>query len=354
MSASRSLLAASATTHQAPWSLCSPSAGVVDFSSSATMPPERRRTRPSGDQSVEGLQMDQGGRRRAEEPGHLGPARAAAAFEHRPVMLREVLEVLREVPPGLVVDATVGGGGHAAALLAARPDLSVVGLDQDPDALAAARATLAPFGPRVRLLQARFDDRSALEDAVGTEEVVAWCFDLGVSSPQLDRAERGFSYRLAGPLDMRMDPGRPGPTAAELVNEWPPERLAAIFAESGETRLAGRLARAVVAARPLHSTAELAAVVERAVPAGARRRGHPARRVFQALRMAVNDELGALGRALPAALARLAPGGRCVVLSYHSGEDRLVKAVFQEAATGGCRCPSGLPCVCGAVPLVRL
>jgi len=294
---------------------------------------------------------DAGGPPDREPPGE--------PFRHAPVMLEEVRALLAEVPAGevpagVVLDATVGGGGHAAALLTARPDLVVLGVDRDPEALAAAAATLAPFGDRARLLQARFDDLDALQRALRPgERLVGACFDLGVSSPQLDRPERGFSYRLDGPLDMRMDPGS-GPSAADLVNGWSQSALAAIFAQSGEGRLANRLAAAIVAARPLRSTGELAAVVERAVPPAARRRGHPARRVFQALRMAVNDELGALGRALPAVLGLLAPGGRCVVLSYHSGEDRLVKAVFTDAARGGCRCPVGLPCVCGAVPTVRL
>jgi 16S rRNA (cytosine1402-N4)-methyltransferase len=177
--------------------------------------------------------------------------------------------------------------------------------------------------------------------------------DLGVSSHQLDVAARGFSYRQAGPLDMRMDRSS-GRTAAELVNSEDEEALAALFAAHGEERFARRIARAVVAARPVERTEQLAALVEAAIPAAARRRGHPARRVFQALRVAVNEELEVLEAALDLALDRLAAGGRIVVLAYHSGEDRLVKAKLGEAATGGCTCPPGLPCVCGAEPTVRL
>jgi 16S rRNA (cytosine1402-N4)-methyltransferase len=172
--------------------------------------------------------------------------------------------------------------------------------------------------------------------------------DLGVSSPQLDWSERGFSFREDGPLDMRMDPTT-GPTAADVVNTLPVDDLAALFRENGEGRLSGRIARAVVKARPLTSTRQLAEVVASAVPAPARRKGHPARRVFQALRIQVNDELGQLEAVLPAALSHLEVGGVCAVISYHSGEDRLTKRVFADAASGGCVCPPGLPCVCGAV-----
>jgi 16S rRNA (cytosine1402-N4)-methyltransferase len=177
--------------------------------------------------------------------------------------------------------------------------------------------------------------------------------DLGVSSPQIDRAERGFSLRRSGPLDMRMDAGS-GATAADLVNGASEQELAALFAANGEARLSRRLARAVIAARPVTSTTELADVIDAAVPAAVRRRGHPATRVFQALRIAVNDELGQLASVLPISLDLLVPGGRCVVIAYHSGEDRLVKAAFNEAVTGGCTCPPGLPCVCGARPEHRL
>jgi 16S rRNA (cytosine1402-N4)-methyltransferase len=266
------------------------------------------------------------------------------SFEHIPVLRDEVVSVFAPVPAGVLVDATVGGGGHSAALLAARADVRVVGLDRDEIALAAAAERLAPFGDRVTLVHAPF---SSLDETT-TGPLSGVLFDLGVSSPQLDHSERGFSYRADAPIDMRMDQSI-GQTAAQMVNELPEGALAALFRENGEGRLAGRIAHAVVSARPLTSTVQLADVVAAAVPAAVRRKGHPAKRVFQALRIAVNDELGQLAIALPVALERLEVGGRCAVISYHSGEDRLTKQIFARASTGGCTCPPGLPCVCGAV-----
>ncbi len=284
-------------------------------------------------------------------------------FAHRPVMADEVVEAFAPVPPGLVVDATVGAGGHARLILDAHPHLGVVGIDQDGDALAAAAGELAPFGHRVRLVRARFDHLAEVLNEEGLGEVRSRdeapgasgvLFDLGVSSPQLDRPERGFSYREDGPLDMRMDT-RGGLTAADVVNGYPQSELARILARNADERFASRIAAAIVAARPISGTAELADVVRGAIPAPARRRGgHPAKRTFQAVRMEVNEELPSLERALAVAIDALAPKGRCVVISYHSGEDRLVKDVFSQAATGGCTCPPGLPCACGAVPTVRL
>ncbi len=217
-----------------------------------------------------------------------------------------------------------------------------------PSALEAARARLSGFGDRVTLVAAPFSSLESVVSRPGFGSLSGVLLDLGVSSPQLDRSERGFSFRVDGPLDMRMDPTT-GPTAADLVNTLPVETLTALFRENGEGRLSGRIARAVVGARPLTSTRQLAEVVASAVPAPARRKGHPARRVFQALRILVNDELGQLAAALPAALSHLTVGGVCAVISYHSGEDRLTKQIFAEAASGGCVCPPGLPCVCGAV-----
>ena len=276
-------------------------------------------------------------------------------FAHDPVMVEEVVALLAPVPPGVLIDGTLGGGGHAAAALAAHPQLDLLGLDRDPAALAAATDRLAPFGDRVTLRHARFSEMTAVAAEVLGERapVAAVLLDLGVSSPQLDRAERGFSYRLDGPLDMRMDPGE-GLGALELVNEASVDELARLFAANGEGRLARRIARAVTAARPITTTVALADVVSAAVPAAARRRGHPARRVFQALRIAVNDEIGELASALPAVVELPVVGGRSIVIAYHSGEDRLVKAAFAEAATGGCTCPPGLPCGCGARPVHHL
>jgi 16S rRNA (cytosine1402-N4)-methyltransferase len=274
-------------------------------------------------------------------------------FEHRPVMVDEVVDLLRPVPAGLMVDATVGAGGHSAAVLSVRPELSVLGIDRDEEALAAAAATLAPFGSRVTLRQIRFDALAATMEELGVDQLAGGLFDLGVSSPQFDRAERGFSYRFEGPLDMRMD-RRQARSASDIVNGDDEQTLAGVLREYGDERYARRIAAAIVAARPLRTTTELALVVRDAIPAPARRRGgHPAKRTFQALRIAVNDELDALPAALDQVIDRLLPGGRCVAISYHSGEDRIVKQRFREAATGGCACPPGLPCTCGAVPLVR-
>lgn len=278
----------------------------------------------------------------------------ASGFRHAPVMVAEVVGLFAPVPDGWVVDATVGGGGHAAALLTTHSQLRLLGLDQDPEALAAATERLRVHGSRVRLVRARFDALAGVVDAEGTTPVVGVLFDLGVSSPQFDRAERGFSYRHEGPLDMRMDPDA-AITAEDIVNQWSAEDLATLLRHNSDERHARRIAAAIVAQRPLHTTTELAEVVRTAIPAAARRRGgHPAKRTFQALRIAVNAELDVLGRSIDEAIDVLAPGGRVAVLSYHSGEDRIVKDRLREAATGGCHCPSGLPCGCGARPVVRV
>jgi 16S rRNA (cytosine1402-N4)-methyltransferase len=275
-------------------------------------------------------------------------------FEHRPVMVDEVVELFRPVPPGLIVDATVGGGGHARALLDALPRHRLLGLDRDEEALAAANVTLSGFEDRVTLRRARFDRLKAMVQEAGDDSVVAVLFDLGVSSPQVDRAERGFSYSQDAPLDMRMD-RRESLTAADVVNTYSVERLTSVLYDYGDERFAQRIAKAIVAARPLTSTTELVDVIRSAIPAPARRRGgHPAKRTFQALRIEVNGELDVLGPAIDQAIDVLVPGGRCAVLAYHSGEDRIVKDRFRQAETGGCVCPPGLPCVCGAKPVVRL
>lgn len=269
-------------------------------------------------------------------------------------MVDLVVELFAPVPPGVVVDATVGGGGHAEALLDAHPHLTLVGLDRDPAALAAASGRLARFGDRVTLHRTRFDRLATVLDALGTTATSGTLFDLGVSSPQLDRAERGFSFHADGPLDMRMDPDAPV-TAAQIVNEAPERELVRTLRSFGDERYAVPIARAIVAARPLHTTGELAEVVRDAIPAPARRRGgHPARRTFQAIRIAVNDELAMLPGALDDALDLLAPGGRCVALAYHSGEDRIVKDRFRHAATGGWTGPSHLPTPPDVRPTVRL
>lgn len=277
------------------------------------------------------------------------------AFVHRSVMLAEILEVFVGAGSGTFLDATLGGAGHAAALLGTYPAWRLLGLDQDPHALAAARARLDELGlgGRATLRRARFDSVSAVAAEEGIGSLAGALFDLGVSSPQFDVPSRGFSYRHDAPLDMRMDPDAPL-DAREVVNSWSEERLAALLRDNADERHAGRIARAIVAARPIDGTARLAEVVVSAIPAAARRHGgHPAKRTFQAIRIAVNAELEVLPTALRDTIALLAPGARLAVLSYHSGEDRIVKAVMRAAETGECRCPPALPCACGAVRTVR-
>jgi 16S rRNA (cytosine1402-N4)-methyltransferase len=268
-------------------------------------------------------------------------------------MLEEVVDLFAAVPEGVLLDATVGAGGHARALLEASPDRQLIGFDRDSEAVAAATEALASFGTRAAVVKCRFDHLDEVLAELGAPPLSGVLFDLGVSSPQLDRPERGFSYRFSAPLDMRMDRTE-GMTATELLNARTEEQLAQLFWLHGETRFARRIAAAIVAARPVTTTLALAELVSSAVPAAARRRGHPAKRVFQALRAAVNSELETLPVAVDAAIGQLAPGGRIVVISYHSGEDRAVKGRLTDAATGGCTCPPGFPCVCGAVPRVRL
>jgi 16S rRNA (cytosine1402-N4)-methyltransferase len=284
------------------------------------------------------------------------PAAAAEPpFVHRPVMRDEIVAVFATVPPGVVFDATLGGGGHAEALLDDRPDVTVVGVDRDPEAIAVASDRLARFGGRFTGVHARFDDLERVLHTLPTpvDRISGALFDLGVSSPQFDRGRRGFSYRLDGPLDMRMDPTQPF-SADDVVNSYPVDDLTRVIRRYGDERFAARIARAIVAARPIAGTAELADIVRTAIPAATRRRGgHPARRTFQAIRVEVNGELELLPAALDAAIETTVPGGRIAVLSYHSGEDRIVKDRFRRA-TGVCDCPPDLPCVCGARQRMRL
>ena len=266
---------------------------------------------------------------------------------HIPVMVEAVAELMKTITDGVVVDATYGGGGHTERLLEDLPSSVVIlGLDRDPDAINRAR-TGAAESERLRLLQANFGDLEEKLNEAGIGRISGALFDLGVSSHQLDEAERGFSFRRTGPLDMRMGPDAAS-SAEEAVNEWPQDQLGSVIARYGEERFAKRIARAIVARRPISDTTELAEIVRQAIPAATRRRGgHPARRTFQALRIAVNDELTALERGLDTAVDRLDVGGRCVVISYHSLEDRIVKQRF-VAGAAGCICPPDLPvCGCG-------
>lgn len=279
---------------------------------------------------------------------------AEPGFHHLPVMVQEIGDLFGSVPAGVVLDATLGGGGHAEHLLQRWPHLSVLGIDRDQQALDAAARRLAPFGERVKVYRTRFDGLLDAMEAMKIDQLAGALFDLGVSSPQLDTAERGFSYRNDAPLDMRMDQRQPW-SAADVVNGYPADRLAKVLHQYGDERFAKRIAAAIVAARPIESTTRLAEVVVGAIPAAARRTGgHPAKRTFQAIRIEVNGELEALQPALEAAIEHTVPGGRIAVLSYHSGEDRIVKETFRTAETGGCECPPELPCVCDAVQTVRL
>jgi 16S rRNA (cytosine1402-N4)-methyltransferase len=282
-----------------------------------------------------------------------------AAAPHVPVLLEVVTDLL-ERPDGVVVDLTLGAAGHAAAVVARRLQVwgraDLLGIDRDESALELARVRLADAMAHpdvtVRFAHARADELDRVLDEQGIDRVAGILMDLGVSSMHLDRAERGFSYRQDGPLDMRMDTST-GPSAADLVNGLDVEELSRIIRRFGEDRFARRIAAAIVAARPIEGTARLAAIVREAIPAATRRTGgHPATRTFQALRIAVNDELGSLERTLPQAIERLSDDGVLVVMSYHSLEDRIVKQAFAEAATG-CICPPGLAvCGCGRTPRV--
>ena len=285
------------------------------------------------------------------------PVSEANEFRHAPVMEREVVDVFATVPPGPIVDATLGGAGHSVALLESRSDVCVIGLDRDEVALDAARHRLAPFGSRALTRHCSFD---RLADVLGEtlpilgETCIAGAlFDLGVSSPQFDVADRGFSYRVEAPLDMRMDRTQTL-SAADIVNTYDRDEIVRILRDNADERFARRIADAIVAARPIATTLQLAATVTAAIPAATRRRGgHPAKRTFQALRIEVNGELEQLPVALRAAINATCVGGRVAVISYHSGEDKIVKEVLRDAETGGCTCRPGLPCACGAIPTVH-
>ena len=267
---------------------------------------------------------------------------------HAPVMPERVVELVApalERPGAVYVDATLGMGGHARAVLTACPQARLVGFDRDAEAIGIARQRLAEYGERARFVHAVYDELDERLDELGIDEVDAVFFDLGVSSLQLDEADRGFAYMQDAPLDMRMDRST-GSTAAELVARLDERELRTLLQRYGDEPLAARYARAIVAARaqaPIATTRELVDVLQRATPAAKRNSGHPAKRVFQALRIEVNGELRALESALPQALRRLRLGGRVVVESYQSLEDRFVKRSFAAASTS--QAPAGLPFV---------
>ncbi|NQV97696.1 MAG: 16S rRNA (cytosine(1402)-N(4))-methyltransferase RsmH [Acidimicrobiaceae bacterium] len=253
---------------------------------------------------------------------------------HEPVMLNEIVECFATVPAGIVVDATFGLGGHAKAILDTYPSLQILGLDQDADAITNA-ARMMQDDPslhgRLSIRRVRFDSLNEVLQELSIKEISGALFDLGVSSPQLDVAERGFSYRHDGPLDMRMDQ-RSAVSAADVVNSYEENDLAELIATNADERFARRIARSIVAARPVTSTKHLAEIIVSAIPAPARRTGgHPAKRTFQAIRIEVNKELEILERALQIAIDATTVGGRVAVLTYHSGENRIVKRVFRAA-----------------------
>lgn len=271
---------------------------------------------------------------------------------HTPVLLQEVITLLQPRPGGIYIDATVGAGNHAAAILAASaPDGTLFGLDQDSRALDIAGEQLAEFGDRVHLLHSNFKYLNQIANRYNIPQADGILLDLGVSSMQFDQAQRGFSFQQLGPLDMRMNQFS-GQSAAELVNHLPEAELANLIYNYGEERRSRRIARAIVKARPIADTLELADVIAKAIPTKRSRGGkyrpaiHPATRTFQALRIAVNDELGVLEQVLPQAIQQLKPGGRLAVISFHSLEDRIVKHYFRQEAQD-CICPPQQPvCTC--------
>ena len=282
----------------------------------------------------------------------------SGAYTHRPGLLEEAIQGLAIRPDGVYVDGTLGRGGHSEAIVRG---LTAGGrllcIDRDSQALEEGRARLAPWAGQITFLHGNFGDLAALLDGAGVERVDGMLFDLGVSSPQLDDSTRGFSYMADAPLDMRMDQSG-GMTAAEVVNQWPQEELRRILYQYGEERYAPQIAAAIVRRRqdrPIQTTMELVQIVREAMPARAlKEKQHPAKRSFQAIRIAVNDELASVDRMLQAAVPRLNPGGRLAVITFHSLEDRIVKTGMAEFARG-CTCPPDFPvCVCGKKPQIRL
>ena len=278
-------------------------------------------------------------------------------YSHRPVLLDECIEGLRIRPGGLYLDGTLGRAGHSREIARRLDTGRLVCIDRDQAALDAAQDRLAGCLDKVELIHGNFGDLAGLLDGRGLGPFDGMLFDLGVSSPQLDDPERGFSYMHDAPLDMRMDRSE-ALTAAMVVNEWPQEELKRILWQYGEERYAPQIAGAIArrrADKPIGTTLELVEVIRGAMPAQAlREKQHPAKRSFQAIRIAVNDELAAVDRMLQAAVPRLSPGGRLAVISFHSLEDRIVKNALAAFARG-CTCPPDFPvCVCGKTPQVRL
>ena len=277
-------------------------------------------------------------------------------MRHVSVLLQECVRYLEIDPDGVYVDGTLGMGGHSEAILEKLTGGRLIGIDRDDRALSCAGERLARFGDRVELVKGNFGDLGAILDSLGIDKVNGMLFDLGVSSPQLDDGTRGFSYMQDAPLDMRMDESAPL-TARDILNESTEAELRSIFWRYGEERYAGRIAEAVVAARengPVETTGQFVDIIRKTMPAAAlREKQHPAKRCFQAVRIAVNDELGALERMLDQAPDRLVTGGRLLVISFHSLEDRIVKEAIRKRENG-CVCPPEFPvCICGFVKTLR-
>ncbi len=271
-------------------------------------------------------------------------------FSHETVLLKEAVDGLSVKEDGIYIDGTAGGGGHSFEIAKRLKNGRLFALDRDPDAVAAAKTRLA--GLPAEVIRSNYTEFDAVLKNFGYEKMDGMLLDLGVSSYQLDNPERGFSYRSEAPLDMRMD--KTGTSAGELLNTLSEAELAKIFYEYGEERYGGRIARAVVRNRPLRTTTEFADVISECLPAAAKRDGHPARRCFQALRIAVNGELDAVSDVIGKAFDRLNVGGRIAIITFHSLEDRIVKKAFASFCTG-CTCPPDFPvCVCGKTPAARL
>ena len=266
-------------------------------------------------------------------------------MQHQPVLYQEIIHALQPKPAGHYVDGTLGAGGHANGILeACTPDGRLLGMDVDPQALALARETLAPYGERARLIQTSYDTLTETLHEIGWDEIDGILLDLGLSSMQLDTPERGFSFQHDAPLDMRFDPNAPT-SAADLVNNLPQDDLADLIYRYGEERASRRIAQAIVQARPLQTTRQLAAAIEMVLPRTGRT--HPATRTFQALRIAVNEELDRVANVLPQAVTVLKSGGRLAIISFHSLEDRIVKEYFRRESRD-CICPPKQPiCTCG-------
>ena len=278
-------------------------------------------------------------------------------FQHRSVLLDECIDALSIRPDGIYLDGTLGGAGHSLEICRRLTTGRLIGVDRDEVALRAAAERLKPFANRVTTVHSNFCEINTILDGLGLDGVDGMLFDLGVSSPQLDDASRGFSYMADAPLDMRMDRGE-ALTASTVVNEWPQEELRRILYEYGEERYAPQIAAAIVRRRqqrPIETTLELVDVIRSAMPPQAlREKQHPAKRSFQAIRIAVNDELASVSRLMHDAIDRLNPGGRLAVITFHSLEDRIVKNAMQAAAKG-CTCPPEFPvCICGKKPKVRV